>query len=348
MNKPQNELFLKAAKRKPIERTPIWLMRQAGRYIPEYRELRKKAGSFKNFYKNVELSVKASILPYKLLGVDATIIFSDILTPLEPMGFNFDFKEGEGPVFESPIKNPKDINRLKPLNIEEVDYVGEIIKGVNEELDRAIPTIGFCGAPFTLAAYMIEGRTSKDFKKAKSFMFNYPAEFKRLVDKLADSLIEYISFQIKSGADAVQIFDSWGGYLSPDDYKEFALPPIKKIISNLKEKYEDIPIIHFTKGVAGFLDYMTESNADVYSVDWMVDLKEVKNKVFPKASVQGNLDPVVLYANKEVIKRKAINILEKWGRDTGHIFNLGHGLMPDMEVEKVRYLVEVVQEESKR
>jgi len=348
MNKPKNDLFLRAAKRKPIERTPIWLMRQAGRYMPEYRELRKKAKGFKNFYKNVELSIKASALPYKLLGVDATIIFSDILTPLEPMGFKFDFKEGEGPVFESPIKNPEDINRLKPLDVEEVDYVGKIIRGVNYELNREIPTIGFCGAPFTLAAYMIEGKTSKDFKKAKSFMFNHPESFKKLLDKLADSLIDYLSFQIESGADAVQIFDSWGGYLSPNDYKEFALPPVKKIISALKERYKDTPVIHFTKGVAGFLDYMTTSKADVYSVDWMIDLKEVKNKVFPKASVQGNLDPIVLYANKDVIKRKALDIIEKWGNDTGHIFNLGHGLMPDMDVEKVRYLVKTVQEESKR
>lgn len=347
MEKPKNDLLLRAIKKEPIERTPIWLMRQAGRYMPEYRKLREKAGNFKNFYKNVELAVEASILPYKFLGVDATIIFSDILTPLEPMGFNFDFKQGEGPVFEKPIEKPEDINRLKPLDVNEVSYVGEIIKGVNEILNRAIPSIGFCGAPFTLAAYMIEGRTSRDFKKAKTFMYNYPEEFKTLLDKLADSLVDYLYFQIESGADAVQIFDSWAGYLSPDDYKEFALPPIKKVIKKLKEK-TNTPIIHFTKGVAGFLDYMITSGADVYSVDWMIDIKKVKEKVFPKSAVQGNLDPIVLYAEKEVIKRKAIEILEKWGKDSGHIFNLGHGLMPDMEKEKVKYLVKVVQEESRR
>ncbi|RUM49639.1 MAG: uroporphyrinogen decarboxylase [Hydrogenothermus sp.] len=347
MQNPKNDLILKAIKKEPIKRTPIWLMRQAGRYMPEYRELRKKAGSFKKFYKNVELAVEASILPKKLLDVDATIIFSDILTPLEPMGFNFEFKEGEGPVFESPIETPEDINRLRPLNVEEVSYVGEIIKGVNEKLNREIPTIGFCGAPFTLAAYMIEGKTSRDFKKAKAFMYNYPEDFKNLLDKLADSLIDYLYFQFESGADVIQIFDSWGGYLSPDDYKEFALPPIKKIISKLKEK-TDKPIIHFTKGVAGFLDYMITSGADAYSVDWMIDLKDVKEKVYPKSAVQGNLDPIVLYADKEVIKKKAVDILEKWGKDSGHIFNLGHGLMPDMEFEKVKFLVETVQKESVR
>ncbi len=347
MQTPKNDLLLRAIKNQPVERTPIWLMRQAGRYMPEYRQLRKKAGSFKKFYKNVELSVEASILPKKLLNVDATIIFSDILTPLEPMGFNFEFKEGEGPVFESPIITPEDIKRLKPLNVEEVNYVGEIIKGVNEKLNREIPTIGFCGAPFTLAAYMIEGRTSRDFKKAKAFMYNYPQDFKILLDKLADALIDYLYFQFESGADVVQIFDSWGGYLSPDDYKEFALPPIKKIISKLKEKTNK-PIIHFTKGVAGFLDYMITSGADAYSVDWMIDIKVVKEKVYPKSAVQGNLDPIVLYANKEVIKKKAVEILEKWGSDSGHIFNLGHGLMPDMEFEKVRFLVETVQKESIR
>ncbi len=344
---PKNDLLLRAIKKEPIERTPIWLMRQAGRYMPEYRKLRQQAGNFKNFYKNVELATKASILPKQILDVDAIIIFSDILTPLEPMGMNFEFKEGEGPVFENPIKSREDINRLKPLDVSEVNYVGEIIKNVNQEINREIPVIGFCGAPFTLAAYMIEGKTSRDFKKAKSFMFDNPEDFKLLLDKLADALIEYLAFQFESGADVVQIFDSWAGYLSPDDYREFALPPIKKIISALKDKI-DKPVIHFTKGVAGFLDDMITSGADAYSVDWMVDISVVKDKVYPSAAVQGNLDPVVLYADREVIRKKAKAILDKWGQDSGHIFNLGHGLMPDMEQDKVKYLVDVVKEESRR
>ena len=346
MEKPKNDLLLRAAHREPVERTPIWLMRQAGRYMPEYRALREKAGSFMNFYKNVELSVEATILPYKLLEVDASIIFSDILTPLESIGMRFEFREGEGPVFLNPIESPDDILKLKKFNPEDVYYVGEIIKGVNQALNRAIPTIGFCGAPFTLAAYMIEGRTSRDFKKAKSFMYNYPDAFKDLLDKLSDMLIEYLNFQIESGADAVQIFDSWGGYLSPDDYREFALPPVKKIIKGIKRDYQ--PVIHFTRGVAGFFDDMITSGADVYSVDWMIDLSDVKKKLNGKAAAQGNLDPIVLYADKDVIKEKAVAILNKWGKDTGHIFNLGHGLMPDMEMEKVRYLIKVVQEESRR
>ena len=342
----KNDLFLRAALREPVERTPIWLMRQAGRYMPEYRALREKAGNFVNFYKNVDLAVEATILPRKLLGVDASIIFSDILTPLESIGMNFEFREGEGPVFLNPIQTPDDILQLKPFNKEDVYYVGEIIKGVNRALDREIPTIGFCGAPFTLAAYMIEGRTSRDFKKAKTFMYNYPDAFKELLDKLADMLIDYLNFQIESGADAVQIFDSWGGYLSPDDYREFALPPIKKIIKGLKRDYQ--PVIHFTKGVAGFFDDMITSGADVYSVDWMIDLSDVKKKLNGKAAAQGNLDPIVLYASEEVIEEKAVSILEKWGKDTGHIFNLGHGLMPDMEVKKVKFLVDVVKNKSKR
>ena len=342
----KNDLFLRAALREPIERTPIWLMRQAGRYMPEYRALREKAGNFVNFYKNVDLAVEATILPRKLLGVDASIIFSDILTPLESIGMNFEFREGEGPVFLNPIQTPDDIIQLKPFNRQDVYYVGEIIKGVNKALDREIPTIGFCGAPFTLAAYMIEGRTSRDFKKAKTFMYNYPDAFKELLDKLADMLIDYLNFQIESGADAVQIFDSWGGYLSPDDYREFALPPIKKIIRGLKRDYQ--PVIHFTKGVAGFFDDMITSGADVYSVDWMIDLADVKKKLSGKAAAQGNLDPIVLYASEEVIEEKAVSILKKWGKDTGHIFNLGHGLMPDMEVKKVKFLVDVVKNKSKR
>ena len=346
MNLPKNDLFLRAIRWKKVERTPIWLMRQAGRYMPEYRKLREKAGSFKNFYKNVELSVKASLLPKKILGVDAIIIFSDILTPLESIGMKFDFVEKRGPVFENPIREPADIDRLSEFNREDVNFVGEIIKGVNSELNRELPVIGFCGAPFTLASYMIEGETSRDFKRAKSFMFNYPDKFKELLDRLADMLIDYLNFQIESGADAVQIFDSWAGYLTPDDCKEFALPPIKKIIKNLKRDYQ--PIIHFTKGVAGILDYLISSGADTYSVDWMVDLKVLKEKSNKSFSVQGNLDPTVLYADKKVIREKVLNILNKWGEDSGHIFNLGHGLSPDMDEDKVKYLVDTVKELSIR
>ncbi|MEJ5172717.1 MAG: uroporphyrinogen decarboxylase [Hydrogenothermaceae bacterium] len=342
----KNDLFLRACRREPIERTPIWLMRQAGRYMKEYRDLREKAGNFKNFYKNVELAVKASILPKKILNIDATIIFSDILTPLESIGMRFDFREGEGPVFENPINSPEDIDKLRPFNREDVKYVGEIIKGVNQELSREIPTIGFCGAPFTLAAYMIEGKGSKDFKKTKRFMYNHPHDFKRLLDKIADMLIDYLNFQIESGADAVQIFDSWAGHLSPDSYREFALNPIKKIVSNLRRDKQ--PVIHFTKGVCGFLDNITETEADVYSVDWMVDISKVKEKVYPKASVQGNLDPYVLYADYSVIESQVKKILDGWGNDSGHIFNLGHGLMPDMEVDKVKFLVDTVKKLSVR
>lgn len=343
---PKNDLFIRAAKNQPIERTPIWLMRQAGRYMKEYRQLREIAGSFKNFYKNIDLAVKASILPKKLLDIDATIIFSDILTPLESIGMKFDFKEGEGPVFENPIKSEKDIENLKPFNIEDIYYVGEIIKGVNQELSREIPTIGFCGAPFTLAAYMIEGKGSKDFKKTKSFMYNNPQAFEKLLDKISDMLVDYLNFQIESGADAVQIFDSWAGHLSPASYREFGLKPVKKIISKLNR--ENTVVIHFVKGACGFLDYLLESGADVYSVDWMVDIKKVKQKIYPKASVQGNLDPYVLYAEKDKIKEQAKVIIESWGADSGHIFNLGHGLMPDMEFDKVKFLVETVKEISVR
>lgn len=342
----KNDLFLRACRKEFIERTPVWLMRQAGRYMKEYRDLREKAGSFKNFYKNVDLSVKASILPKQILDIDAIIIFSDILTPLESIGMKFEFKEGEGPVFENPIKSIDDLNRLKPFNVQDVSYVGEIIKGVNQTLSREIPVIGFAGAPFTLAAYMIEGKGSREFKKTKTFMYNHPDTFKKLLDKISDMLIEYLNFQIQSGADAVQIFDSWAGHLSPKDYKEFALPPIIKIIKNLKRDYQ--PVIHFTKGVCGFIDFISESEADVYSVDWMIDIKDAKSKLYPKAAVQGNLDPVVLYAEKEAIKKEVEHILNSWGKDSGHIFNLGHGLMPDMDVEKVKYLVDIVKDISSK
>jgi len=346
MQNPKNDLFLRACRRQKVERTPIWLMRQAGRYMKEYRQLREIAGSFKNYYKNVDMAVKASILPYTLLGVDAIIIFSDILTPLESIGMKFDFKEGEGPVFENPIKSKEDIQNLKEFNAEDVYFVGEIIKGVNQTINREIPVIGFAGAPFTIVAYMIEGRGSKDFKKTKSFMYNNQEDFKMLLDKIADMTIKYLSFQIKSGADAVQIFDSWAGHLSPKDYKEFVLPSVKKVIENLKH-YNKL-IIHFTKGVCGFMDFILDSNADVYSIDWMIDIKKAKDLIYPKASVQGNLDPMVLYADKDIIKKEAEYIIKSWGEDTGHIFNLGHGLMPDMDASKVKFLVDTVKEISVR
>ncbi len=344
-NLPKSDLFLRACKRENIERTPIWLMRQAGRYMPEYRKLREIAGSFKNFYKNVELSVKASLLPHKILGVDAIIIFSDILTPLESIGLKFEFREGEGPVFINPINETEDIKKLKKFNKEDINFVGEIIKGVNEELKRELPVIGFCGAPFTLAVYTIEGKGSKDFKKAKKFMYDNPNEFKKYLDILADMLIDYLNFQIESGVDAVQIFDTWAGILTPDDYREFALPPIQKIIKSINRTYQ--PIIHFSKG-GSIIDDVIKSGADVYSIDWTVDLKLMKEKANGRFAIQGNLDPTVLYAKEEVIKERVVKILQKWGNDTGHIFNLGHGLMPDMEQSKVKYLVEVVKTLSKR
>ncbi len=342
----KNDLFLRACKNQPIERTPIWLMRQAGRYMKEYRDLREKAGSFKNFYKNVELAVEASILPKKILDIDAIIIFSDILTPLESIGIKFDFKEGEGPVFENPLKSESDIENLKPFNKEDVYFVGEIIKGVNTTLNREIPVIGFAGAPFTIAAYMIEGRGSKDFKKTKTFMYNNPEAFKKLMEKISNMTVSYLSFQIESGADAVQLFDSWAGHLSPKAYKEFVMPYIKNIIYKLKSYNK--PIIHFTKGVAGLLDFLIESGADVYSIDWMVDIKKAKEKLYPKASVQGNLDPYILYADKHIIKQEAEYIIKSWGQDSGHIFNLGHGLMPDINVDNVKFLVDSVKELSVR
>lgn len=344
-NLPKNDLFLRACKRESIERTPIWLMRQAGRYMPEYRKLREIAGSFKSFYKNVELSVKASLLPHRILGVDAIIIFSDILTPLESIGLNFEFREGEGPVFLNPITRIEDIKRLKKFNREDVNFVGEIIKGVNKELGRELPVIGFCGAPFTLAVYTIEGKGSKDFKRAKKFMYDNPNEFKEYLNILSDMLIDYLNFQIESGVDAVQIFDTWAGILTPDDYREFSLPFIKKIIENLNRSYQ--PVIHFSKS-GSIIENVIKSGADVYSIDWTVDLTLIKEKSNGKFAVQGNLDPTVLYARKDVIKERALKILQNWGNDTGHIFNLGHGLMPDMEQDKVKYLVEVVKKFSER
>ncbi|RLJ70065.1 uroporphyrinogen decarboxylase [Hydrogenivirga caldilitoris] len=330
----KNDLLLRAIRKEPIERFPVWLMRQAGRYMREYRDLRAREENFLSFCKNVELAVKVSLLPLELLGVDAIIIFSDILVPLESIGVKVDFVEGEGPRLEWSGK----VSELKRYNPEDNAFVYEIIRNVKEAQDE-VPVIGFAGAPFTLASYVIEGSSSRDFRKTKLFMWEREYDFKKLMEILSETLYRYILKQIEAGADVVQLFDSWTNYLSRNDYEEYVFPYVRELINRIKSK-TDTPLIYFFKGSSSFIDLAKQTQADVLSVDWSVDLslEAVRNDKV----LQGNLEPSVLYAKEETIKFKTLELLNGIPRKTGYIFNLGHGLAPDMEFDKVKFLVDTV------
>ncbi|NPB07289.1 MAG: uroporphyrinogen decarboxylase [Aquificae bacterium] len=332
---PRNDLFLRALRNEPVERFPVWLMRQAGRYMPEYRKLRALKPSFLDLCKDPELAARITLLPLELLGVDALILFSDILVPLEAIGVKLTFAEGEGPKLFWDGK----LSSLKPFDPKETGFVYETIRRV-KELQDELPVIGFAGAPFTLASYMIEGGSSREFLKTKRFMWERPKEFKRLMDLLTEVVLAYLSEQVKAGADALQIFDSWSLYLSVEDYEELVYPFVNYLTAELKERFPETPVIYFFRGSAAFLEAAADLRADALSVDWSVSLPEAMrlyDKVF-----QGNLEPSVLYSTHEVIKEKTLSLLKSVPRRTGFVFNLGHGLAPDMEFEKVKYLVELV------
>jgi uroporphyrinogen decarboxylase len=331
---PKNDLILRAVRKEPIERFPVWLMRQAGRYMKEYRELRAGEKDFLSFCKNVSKAIKVSILPLKLLGIDAIIIFSDILVPLEGLGAGVEFVEGEGP----RVHWNGNTGSLKDYDPSSNDYVYRIIEGVIDEQDE-VPVIGFGGAPFTLASYMIEGSPSREFLKTKLFMWEREYEFGRLMEVLTETLKKYLSRQIEAGAHLIQIFDSWAGVLSRGDYEEKVLPYVEELLSWLKDRY-DTPLIYFFRNSSAFVDLAVDLPADVLSVDWTVDLPELAIKT--DKVLQGNLEPSILYAGEETIKLKALELLRSIPRKTGYIFNLGHGLAPDMKFESVLELVKTV------
>ena len=330
----KNDLLLRAIRKEPIERFPVWLMRQAGRYMREYRDLRAREEDFLSFCKNVDLAVEVSLLPLKLLGVDAIIIFSDILVPLEALGVKIEFLEGEGPRLYWSGR----IADLKKYNPEENAFVYKIIGRVKKEQDE-VPVIGFAGAPFTLLSYLIEGGSSKDFRKTKLFMWEREYDFRKLMEMLTEVLFQYLSHQIEAGADLVQIFDSWAMHLSRSDYEDFVLPYVSELVDRLKERF-DTPIAYFFRGSSSFIDLLRNSEIDVLSVDWSVDLS--MEALRTEKVLQGNLEPSVLYAGEETIRFKTLELLRSIPRKTGYIFNLGHGLAPDMEFEKVKLLVETV------
>ena len=340
-------IFIDACFRKKTPYTPVWMMRQAGRYLPEYMEVRNRAGDFLTLCKNPKMACEVTLQPVDILNVDAAILFSDILVvPLE-MGMDLRFEKGEGPIFDHPLKNRED---LKALKVEEaalrLDYVYEAIKLIREKLDRDKALIGFCGAPWTLATYMVEGRGTKTYSLVKKLLYTDPDFMHTLLRKVTEVLKLYLQKQIASGVNAVMIFDSWASALEESAYFEFSWKYMKEISSFLKKRNPEIPIILFPKGISGYLDKI-DGDFDVFGVDWSTPIKLAKDKLFDKYVLQGNMEPMRLY-NKDAIREGVERIVEVMGKQEGHIFNLGHGILPDVPVENAKYFIDLVHEMTKR
>lgn len=334
--------FLKACKGQPVDVTPVWFMRQAGRYMKEYRRLKEKY-SFLEMCKTPELAVEVTLQPLKVLEVDAAIIFADILLPLEPMGLGLEFTAGDGPVIRNPVRNPRDADNLRPVNAEEqLGFVGDAIRMARKEIDGKLPLIGFAAAPFTLCSYMVEGGKSKDFTTTKLLMYEHPETWRQLMEKVETVLVDYLKMQVKAGAQALQIFDSWIGCISPHDYREFILPYSKRMMDKLEDT--GVPIINFSTGTSAMLDLIKQVGGDVMSFDWRINLDDAWKTVGEDKSVQGNLDPSVLFAPIPVIRQRVHDILRRAGGRPGHIFNLGHGILQHTPVDHVKAVVDMVHE----
>lgn len=340
-----NDRFLRACRREPVDCTPVWFMRQAGRYMAEYRSLRAKH-SMLELCKTPELAAQVTLQPIERFPLDAAIIFADILLPLEAMGLHLEFAEGEGPVIHNPVRERADVERLKVIEGGELEYVAEAIRQARQALRGRVPLIGFAGAPFTLASYAIEGGGSRNYVLTKSIMYREPDVWHKLMDKLARVVVGYLRRQIRAGAQAVQLFDSWVGCLSAGDYVEYVLPHVQLIFEGLKR--EGVPMIHFGTGTTAILKHMREAGGDVIGVDWRIPLDEAWSLIGHDRAVQGNLDPVALYGPLGEIERRIEDILRRAGGRNGHIFNLGHGILPSTPVEHVEAAVGMVHKLSMR
>jgi uroporphyrinogen decarboxylase len=345
----KNDILLRALLRQPVDRTPVWIMRQAGRYLPEYLKTRAEAGSFMDLCQAPELACEVTLQPLRRYNLDAAIIFSDILTIPDAMGLNLFFVTGEGPKFEKPIRTTDDIRKLPSLDVNDsLGYVMDAISLTRRELGGKVPLFGFSGSPWTLATYMIEGGSSKTFSRAKKLLYQDPKMAHLLLEKLASTVTDYLNAQIESGAQAIQIFDTWGGALSSQAYKEFSLRYMAQIVAGLKRENEGrrVPVILFSKGCNTQLEALADTGCDALGVDWTITLEEARQRVGERVALQGNLDPSVLLASKEVIHREVGNTLNSFGRGEGHVFNLGHGITPDVDPEHLSALIDAVGELS--
>lgn len=338
-----NDTFLKACRGEKTDYTPVWLMRQAGRYLPQYQRVRSKV-DFLTLCKTPELAAEVTIQPVDILKVDVAILFSDILVPIEPMGMKLEFSESKGPILYEPVRNEVDVLRLRKIKAEEdVPFVMEAIKLLVNKLN--VPLIGFSGAPFTLATYMIEGGSSKNFVNTKKMMFQAPELYAQLMDKITDTVINYLQAQIDAGVHAVQVFDSWAGILSPVDFERFALPYVQKIVSTFKGK---VPVIYFAFNGSAMLKRVKQSGADILGLDWRIDISDAISTLGNDVAVQGNLDPCTLFGTKDLIKERVAQILNGAKGAKGHIFNLGHGILPETPVDNAIAMVEAVHELSSK
>ncbi len=346
----KNTRLLKAIWREPVDMTPIWIMRQAGRYLPEYRATREQAGSFMKLCQTPELACEVTLQPLNRFPLDAGIIFSDILTIPDAMGLGLQMVENKGPVLTHPLRDAQAIQRLSVVDCERLQYVYQAIQLVQHELDGRVPLIGFCGSPWTLAAYMVEGQSVAGFPSLMNMMKADPLLLHNLLDKLAESVCLHLNAQIEAGVSVVMIFDTWGGLLNHQEYQTFSLYYVQKILAGLKRYYNEskIPCILFTKNGAPFIEKMAEIGCDCIGVDWGISLQEARQRVGDQVALQGNMNPASLLTSPEAIRQMAKDILDSFGQGSGHVFNLGHGITPDVPPEHVQVLVDAVHTFSKR
>lgn len=340
-------ILIRSLQNKPVTRTPVWFMRQAGRYLPEYRRVREKAGDFLSLCKNPELACEVTLQPLRRFALDAAILFSDILTIPDAMGLGLHFIEGEGPRFTQSLRTLSEVEALPKLtSLENLTYVMDAARLIRQEMPANIPLIGFAGSPWTLACYMIEGGSSRDFKHVLRFMYQEPQALENLLKKLSVLVTAYLYEQVKAGVNALMIFDTWGGILTTPSYRRFSLHYMQVVVQQLKEHFPHIPVILFTKGGGQWLNALANTGCDALSLDWTVDLGVARAQVGNKVALQGNLDPTILLTSPACIRQEVAQVLSAYGRGPGHIFNLGHGITPDVPPEHVAAMVEAVHELS--
>lgn len=345
MNNPNQSLFIRALKRQAVERTPVWIMRQAGRYLPEYRATRAKAGDFLSLCKNPELACEVTLQPLRRFALDAAILFSDILTIPDAMGLGLYFSEGEGPRFKNPVRDYAAIDNLALPEPGSLSYVTNAARLIRQEMPASLPLIGFSGSPWTLACYMVEGGSSRDFKTVLRLIYSDKQAAHLLLGKLAEAVTAYLLDQVKAGVNALMIFDTWGGILTPACYQAFSLDYMQAIVQKIKEE-TDVPVILFTKNGGQWLELMAKTGCDALGLDWTCDLQQARKRVGHQVALQGNLDPTVLLTSKEVIREQVQSVLAAYGQGSGHVFNLGHGITPDVPPENLAAMIEAVHEFS--
>lgn len=346
-----NDLYLRALNREEVPRTPVWVMRQAGRYLPEYLRVRKQAGDFMSLCMNPELACEVTLQPIDRFNLDAAILFSDILTIPDAMGLGLHFEAGEGPKFSNPVKSAADVEKLPvPDPSETLRYVTDAVSLIRRELNGRVPLIGFSGSPWTLATYMIEGGSTKDFAKVKGMLFGDPTSLHKLLDKTAQAVIAYLNAQVAAGAQALMVFDTWGGVLAPANYRDFSLRYMQQIVDGLTRESEGrkVPVVLFTKNGGQWLDIMADTGCDGLGVDWTTDLADARTRAGNKVALQGNLDPSVLYGSPESIRTEVKRVLDSYGAGPGHVFNLGHGIHQHVNPDHLGVMVEAVRELSAR